>query len=97
MDHRKIWARSRDDLNAALAELGFPKELGDMIAGHLGSPKSIDRMTAYLGYTKPKDLQLIVDEMLAIRSEVDAWKEKKATEEANARYNMYLYYGFEDE
>ena len=40
-----------------------------------------------------------MDEMLAIRSEIDVWKEKKASEEANARYNEMLYYGLgtEDE
>ena len=27
------------------------------------------------------------DEMLAIRSEIDAWREKKDSEEANARHN----------
>ena len=97
MDPKMIWARSRDGLTDALVELGFPKELGNMLAAHLGSPKAIDRLTAYLKNTQPADLQLIVDEMLAIRSEIDAWKEKKANEEANARYNMYLNYGFEDE
>ena len=44
-------------------------------------------------YVKPGNEELIVDEMLAIRSEVDAWKEKKASEEANARYNEILNYG----
>ena len=34
-----------------------------------------------------------MDEMLAIRSEVDGWREKKASEEANARYNEMLNYG----
>ena len=42
---------------------------------------------------KPGSEELIVDEMLAIRSKVDAWKEKKASEEANARYNEILNYG----
>ena len=57
------------------------------------------RMISYLDYVKPKSEELIVDEMLAIRSEIDAWKEKKASEEANARYNEMLYYGLgtEDE
>ena len=31
--------------------------------------------------------------MLAIRSEIEAWREKKACEEANAAYNDMLYYG----
>jgi hypothetical protein len=59
----------------------------------------MERMISYLDYVKPKSEELIVDEMLAIRSEIDAWKEKKASEEANARYNEMLYYGLgtEDE
>ena len=95
MDHRRIWARSRDGLVSAVVALGFPGELGAMIAKELGSPQAIDRMTAYLAYEKPDDIRVIIDEMLAIRSEIDAWKEKKASEEANARYNEILNRGFD--
>ena len=91
--NREIWARSRDDLVREIVRLGFPAELGEAIARHLGSPKAIDRMTAYLKYENPRSEELIVDEMLAIRSEIDAWREKKASEEANAHYNEMLYYG----
>ena len=77
----------------SVERLGFPAELGEAIAKHLGSPKSMERMISYLDYVKPKSAELIVDEMLAIRSEIDAWKDKKASEEANARYNEMLYYG----
>ena len=95
MNQRKIWARSRDGLVASIVALGFPEEFGEMIARQLGSPKAIDRMAAYLDYEKPDDIQIIVDEMLAIQSEMDAWREKKASEEANARYNEILYFGLE--
>ena len=44
---------------------------------------------------KPEGEELVVDEMLAIRSEIDAWREKKASQQANARYNEILYYGLE--
>ena len=93
MDHRRIWARSRDGLVSSLVALGFPGELGDMIAAQLGSPKAIDRMSAYLDHAKPDDIQMIIDEMLAIQSELEAWREKKAGEKANARYNEILNYG----
>ena len=53
-------------------------------------------MAAYLNYEKLDDIQLIVDEMLAIQSEIDAWREKKDSEQANARYNEILNYGLED-
>lgn len=96
-DPREIWARSRDKLVRTLASLGFPQELGDVVAKHLGSPKAIDRMTAYLLNVKPKKVELVVDEMLSIRNEIDAWKRKKKAEEANAAYNELLLYGFSDE
>ena len=84
---QRLWSRTRDDLVHAVEELGFPAELGEAIAKHLGSPKAMERMISYLHYVKPKTEELVVDEMLAIRSEIDAWREKKASEEANARYN----------
>ena len=90
---QRLWSRTRDDLVRAIESLGFPAELGEAIARHLGSPKAMERMISYLHYVKPKTEELVVDEMLAIRSEIDAWKEKKASEEANARYNEMLYYG----
>ncbi len=96
MDHKKVWARSRDDLVDALTELGFPGELGDLLARQLGSPKAIDRMASYIRYEKPRSEEVIVDEMLAIQSEIEAWREKKASQEANARYNEILNYGLEE-
>lgn len=92
---RQEWSRTRDELVRALVELGFPEELGNEIAKNLGSPKAMRRMTAYLGYVKPKSVELVVDEMLAIMSEIAAWKEKKASEEANMRYNEVLNYGLD--
>lgn len=94
--NKKLWARTRDELVAVLESLGFPAELGEAIARHLGSPKAMDRMIAYLRYVEPKSAELVVDEMLAIRSEIDAWREKKASEQANAKYNEVLYYGLGD-
>ena len=65
-DSRILWEQSRDALVSIIVSLGFPAELGEMIARHLGSPKAIDRMTAYLQYERPEDDRIIVDEMLAI-------------------------------
>ena len=97
MRNQMMWSRTKDELVRSVEQLGFPAELGEAIAKHLGSPKAIQRMISYLDYVKPKSEELIVDEMLAIRSEIDAWREKKASEEANARYNEMLYYGLGEE
>ena len=48
ISNRVIWARTRDELVRAIEELGFPAELGEAIAKHLGSPKAMERMIAYL-------------------------------------------------
>ena len=80
----------RDRLVEEVAALGFPKELGEMVAKNLGSPKAMERMISYLSYVKPNTAELIVDEMLAICSDIDAWKDKKESLEANAKYNEIL-------
>ena len=92
-----LWSNARDDLVSAVVSLGFPAELGEAAARHLGSPKAIARMTAYLRYAEPTDANMIADEMLAIRDEIDAWKQKKESIEANSSYNELLYYGLDEE
>ena len=88
-----LWTRTKDELVRSVEQLGFPAQLGEAVAKHLGSPKAMERMIAYLENVKPRREDLLVDEMLSIRSEMDAWREKKASEEANARYNEILNYG----
>ena len=87
------WALAHAELVRNLGALGQPQELGDLLASMLGSPKAIRRMNSYLRQVRPKTAELIVDEALAIRSDIDAWKAKKESEEANAAYNRLLYYG----
>ena len=84
------WLRAKKEMLDSLTELGYPKELGDEIAKNLGSPKAMWRMTSYLDKVKPERVELVVDEMLAIRTEIESWRTKKASEEANAKYNEML-------
>ena len=81
----------------AMRSLGYADELSEEIAKQLGSPQAMERMTSYLWYVKPGTVELVVDEMLAICSDIERWKEKKAAQEANAKYNEMLYYGIEHE
>ena len=74
---RDDWRFARDVLVRAVTDLGFPEELGDAAARHLSSPKAMERMTRYLQYVQPGSAEMIVDEMLSIRSEIDAWRERK--------------------
>ena len=98
-DNQREWGRTKDQLVSAIKQLGFPEELGEQIAKQLGSPKAMNRMMSYLYNVKPRNAELVVDETLAVCSEIDAWRDKKASEEANARYNEMLYceLGMEEE
>ena len=84
------WIRAKSEMINSLTELGLPKELGDEIAKNLGSPKAMWRMTSYLDKVRPERVEMVVDEMLAIRTEIESWRSKKAAEEANAKYNEML-------
>ena len=90
--NQRIWAQARDRLSTAVCALGYPEEFADLLAGQLKSPKAIDRMTSYVYQAHPRTEEMLVDEMLAICAEIEAWREKKESQEAQARYNARLYY-----
>jgi hypothetical protein len=87
---QREWARACGDLVREITDLGYPGQFGKDIAKMLGSPKAINRMTAYLRYARPESAEIIADEVLALRSEIDEWKRKKSAQEANMRYNEIL-------
>ncbi len=87
---QKIWAQSRDRLARALAAQSFPRELAALLAKQLKSPKAMDRMTAYLYQARPRSMEMIADEMLAICADTEAWKEKIRSRNAQASYSAWL-------
>ena len=87
-----LWAQAKEKLVIAVTGLGFSAELAELIACELGSPKAIDRMTSYIRQAHPRTEEMLVDEMLAIKGEIETWRAKKEAEEAQARYNARLYY-----
>ena len=87
-----LWTQARDRLVAAVTGIGFSAELAELMARQLGSPRAIDRMTSYIYQAHPHTEEMLADEMLAICAEIDAWRERKASQEAQARYNARLYY-----
>ena len=88
--NQRIWALARNRLARGVAYLGYPEEFADLLAKQLKSPKAIDRMTAYLEQARPGSVEMIVDEMLAICAEIDAWREKKESREAQSGYYTWL-------
>ena len=96
-DAQRAWAEARNELVYELSKLGYPEEFGNVIAKNLGSPKAIFRMCSYLRQVKPKKPEMIADKMLAIMSEIAAWKQKKETEASNAAYNELLLRGIDED
>ena len=88
--NQRMWTWSRDRLAAAVSSLGYPEEFADLLAKQLGSPKAIDRMTSYIYLARPGSVEMIVDEMLAICAEIESWREKRDSREAQDRYNAWL-------
>ncbi|MBQ6594294.1 MAG: hypothetical protein IJH78_01350 [Clostridia bacterium] len=86
------WKSARDALAAAVTDLGYTRELAELMARQLGSPRAIMRLTSYVRQERPRSEEMLVDEMLAIHSEVEAWREKKESQEAQARYTARLFH-----
>ena len=85
-----LFSQARDRLIQAVTAIGFPAELGDLCTRQIGSPRGINRLTSYIYNVRPKSEELLVDEMLAIAEQINTWREKKASEEAQWRYSMWL-------
>ena len=89
-EYQLLWAQARDRLAAALTAAGYPAELSDLMAKQLRSPRAIDRMTAYVSHGYARNMEMLAEELLAISADAESWREKKRSEEAQARYNDYL-------
>ena len=91
-ENQRIWVQSRNELVHEVTALGFSAELAELMARELKSPKAIDRMASYVRQVHPHSEEMLVDEMLAIKSEIETWREKKESQEAQAKYNARLFY-----
>lgn len=87
---QRIWSGARNRLAEAVRSAGFPGELADLLARELKSPKAIDRLTSWIYLARPRSLETVVDEMLAIRTEIEAWAEKKESQAAQAGITDWL-------
>ena len=89
-EQQHFYVLARNRLTEAVVSSGFPAELATLCAKQIGSPKGIDRLTSYIYSVRPGKLEMVVDEMLAIDSQIRGWKEKKESEEAQWRYTLWL-------
>ena len=87
----------KEKLVDILIKRGYSVGFGETIADTLKSDKAINRMISYILEFKPERPEDIADEMLAIQAEIEKWKEKKAAEYYNGKYNELLNEGLEDD
>ena len=80
---------AREELVAAIEELGYPGEFGEVIAHELGGEHSMRRMIGYLRGAHPHSPEEIADEMLAILQLRHRWVEQKVSEHANASMTAF--------
>ena len=78
-----------DALLAAVVACGFPAEFGQALAAGLGGEKSIRRMTGYLYGAKPRSMEEVADEMVAICEQRDRWVERKKSEYYQGKLNEF--------
>ena len=77
--------------------MGYPREFGEIIANELGTEKQMTRMISYLASFKPCSMEEIADEMLAIKAEFEKYRQKKAAEYYNSKYNELMRNGLSDD
>lgn len=83
-------ADPKEKLISVIKGCGFPEELGMLVADTLKTEKAIKRMIAYVLAFKPTKAEDVADEMLAIQSDNEKWKDKKIAEYYNQKYNEWL-------
>ena len=89
-NNQRIWAMARDELAAAVVSLGYPEEFASLLAKQLKSPRAMERMARYLSAAKPRSMEMIVDEMLAIAADQETWKKRIEAREAQAGITAWL-------
>lgn len=79
-DEREV---ARADLVAAIEQLGYPGEFGEVLAHELGGAWSMRRMTGYLRSARPSSPEEIADELVAILDQRRRIVEQKVSQRAN--------------
>lgn len=77
-------------LISAVTDLGYPAELGALMARNLGTVSTVERMLQYVLRVQPLTAEEMVDEMLAICEERDKWVQKKKNEYYNRKVNEWI-------
>ena len=94
-------AKPRSEMSMMLYRImldrGYPENLCDLVTRNLNTDFTATRMIGYLShYSSLPDVE-VVDEMLAILSDRNAWIQKKEAEKAQAKINELYCVGLDIE
>lgn len=79
------------ELYDMLIRRGYPKEFSEQITLNLNTDWTAQRMIGYLSHYDKLPMEDVADEMLAILSDRNSIMKKHQLEEANAKWNEYLW------
>ena len=82
------------ELYRLMLKRGYPEPFCDEVTKNLNTDWTAQRMIGYLSHYEKLRLEDVADEVLAILSDRNRIMDKKATEEANARWNEMTWNGF---
>ena len=85
----------KDELMHTLDALGYPREFGVLLISELKYDKAVSRLLSYIRQFKPKTADVIVDEMLAIKSDFEKYRNSALMEYTNRKNNELMRYGLE--
>ena len=86
---KNSYESAKQQLYAEVVKLGYPSELGTLLIKELRTELAINRMSSYLRNAKPRSMEEIADEMLAIAQQRDSWIAHKVSERANATVTQW--------
>lgn len=85
------------ELYKELLRRGYDPEFCKLISREMHTDFTAKRMLGYLRQFPTLPMEEIVDEMLAIESDRDAWIQKKQSEQAQQTINEIMMSGFDEE
>ena len=85
------------ELYNILLRRGYPEPFCDEVSKNLNTDWTAQRLIGYLSHYQKLKMEDVADEVLAILSDRNRIMQKKRMEEANARWNQFLYESFENE
>lgn len=85
----------KEELLGALSRLGYPREFGLLLISELKYDKAVTRLLSYIRQFRPKTADVIVDEMLAIKSDFEKYRNSALMEYTNIKNNELMRYGLD--